>query len=159
MKPSMIFAIVMLTAIVVASSFGVQMMPNPPVQIPASAAGTELYVCHAASTTWDLVARTFRPFTHYIVILFFFCAMILLFNWGWAMYQNLLADKFNRKSFSNPWKFTKFFFWVVVLFAIASATPNHFKTVHIRGAAGDWVLCERDTPGAAAVRADAVFRD
>lgn len=156
MKQGMIFAIIMLTAIVVAASFGVQLMPVVPVQVPPAAAGAALYVCPVTSTTWDAISVGLRPFSRYITIGIFFAFMVLLFNWGWAMYQNLLADKFQRKAFSTPWKFTKALFWAVVIFTILAATPNHFKTVQIRGVAGDWVLCENNTPGARAVRADAV---
>lgn len=156
MKPSFIFSIIALVAIVVAASFSIQMSPHNPIVIPESVAGSELYVCHAASQTWDSIAVAMRPFNRYIIIGFFFVVMILLFNWGWAMYQNLLNDKFKRESFSNIWKFTKFTFWAGVIILMVSATPNHFRTVHIRGVGGDWVLCENNTPGAAAVRADAV---
>lgn len=156
MKSSLIFAIIALVAIVVASSFGLQMSPHAAIVVPESVSGMELYVCHAASNTWDSVALGIRPFTHYIIIAFFFVGIILLFNWGWVMYQNLLKDKFDRKSFSNVWKFTKFTFWTGIIILIVSMTPNHFKTVHIRGVDGDWVLCDSNTPGAAAVRASAV---
>ena len=156
MKSSFIFAVIILVAVVVAASFGIKMAPHPAIQVPQSLAGTELYVCHAASQTWDSMATAMRPFNKYIIISFFFVVMILLFNWGWVMYQNLLNDKFKRESFSNVWKFTKFTFWAGVIILILAATPNHFRTVHIRGVSGDWVLCEANTPGAAAVRADAV---
>lgn len=155
----MIFAIAALAAIVVASSFGLQLMPGKPVPLSPAAQGDALYVCRVGGTMWNTVSVSLRPFTHYIVILFFFAVMILLFNWGWAMYQNLVADKFKREAFSNPWKFTKFTFWAAVIVTIVMATPNHFKTVKLHGASGDWVLCERDTPGATAVRASAVYRD
>lgn len=152
----MIFAIIALTTIAVAASFGIQLIPSPTVQIPASAAGHALYVCNADDITWDSIAIAMRPAMRYITLTFFFAVMLLMFNWGWAMYQNLIADKFNQSKFSTPWKFTKFVFWAAVIVAILAATPNHFKTVHIKGADGDWVLCERNSPGAVAVRADAV---
>jgi len=155
-KPSFIFSIVALVAIVVVASFGLQMAPHPAIEVPASVAGSELYVCHAASQTWDAIANSLRLVNKYIVIGFFFVVMILLFNWGWAMYQNLLNDKFKREAFTNVWKFTKFTFWAGVILLMLSMTPNHFRTVHIRGVGGDWVLCDANTPGAAAVRADAV---
>jgi len=156
MKSSFIFAIVILMAIIVMASFNIHLAPHAAIVVPESVAGSELYVCHAASNTWDSIAMSMRPFNHWIIMAFFFVTMILLFNWGWAMYQNLLNDKFNRKDFTNIWKFTKFTFWVGVIILLLAATPNHFRTVHIRGVSGDWVLCDSDTPGAAAVRADAV---
>lgn len=156
MKSSFIFAIVILMAIIVMASFNIQLAPHAAIVVPESVAGSELYVCHAASNTWDSIAVAMRPFNRWIIVVFFFVAMILLFNWGWAMYQNLLKDKFNRKDFTNIWKFTKFTFWAGVIILMLAATPNHFRTVHIRGVGGDWVLCDSNTPGAAAVRADAV---
>ena len=148
MKPSFIFSIIALTAIVVAASFGVQLMPHHAVQIPEHLAPDVLYVCPAADEIWDQIAMIFQQFNHHITLLFFFVVMILLFNWGWAMYQNLLNDKFKRESFSNVWKFTKFTFWAGVIVLLLAATPNHFRTVHIQGASGNWVLCEADSPGA-----------
>lgn len=156
MKPYLIFCIMALVAIVVAASFGIQVDPHPAIVVPESVAGSELYVCHAASNIWDSIAMAMRPVNRYIIMGFFFVIMILLFVWGWAMYQNLLSDKFKRESFSKVWQFTKFTFWAGVIVLILAATPNHFRTVHIRGVSGDWVLCDSNTPGAAAVRADAV---
>ncbi len=156
MKPPLVFAIVMLTAIVMVASFGMQLSPHEPLQVPSDMAGRALYVCHAASSTWDSIAMALRPFRRYLTVGFFFVSMILVFSWGWQMYQNLLNDKFKRESFSNTWKFTKFTFWAAVIVIMLAATPNHFRTVHIRGVHGDWVLCDVDTPGASAVRSDAV---
>lgn len=156
MKSSFIFAVVALVAIIVAASFGIQMEPHSAIVVPESVAGTELYVCHAASGTWDSMAMAMRPFNRYIIMGFFFVAIIIMFNWGWVMYQNLLNDKFKRESFTNVWKFTKFTFWAGIIVLLLATTPNHFRTVHIRGVSGDWVLCDANTPGAAAVRADAV---
>lgn len=156
MKPTMLFAIVVLTAIVLITSFGLQLAPSEVVQVPAAAVENALYVCPVESATWDAVALALRPFTRYIIIGFFFAAMLLMFSWGWALYQNLLKDSFKRESFKNPWAFTKMWFWCGVIVLLAAMTPNHFRTVHITGAAGEWVLCENNTPGARAVRADAV---
>lgn len=158
MKQTMVFAILALVAIVIVSSFGLQFMPSAPVEIPVSAVGHELYVCPMASASWDAVSSGLRPFARYITIGFFFVVMILMFNWGWALYQNLLSDSFKRESFSKPWAFTKMTFWAGVIILLAVMTPNHFRSVHINGAAGEYVLCERDTPGARAVLADAVRR-
>lgn len=159
MKPSMIFAIVMLTAIVLIVSFDLQLSPTVPLTLPEGTdIGRVLYVCPAASSTWDSVASGMRGLVHPLTIGFFFAGMILLFVWGWALYQNLLKDKFDKSSFSNPWGFTKFLFWAIVIVTLAAATPNHFKTVHITGITGDYILCDNNTPGARAVMADMVTR-
>lgn len=156
MKQTMMFAIIALTAIVLMSSFGLQLDHSPAIEIPASAMGHALYVCPAASATWDSFAHAIHPFVRYIIIGFSFAAILLMFTWGWALYQNLLKDKFDKSVFKNPWAFTKIWFWAVVIVVLVIMTPNYFRTVHITGATGQWVLCDSNTPGAAAVRADAV---
>lgn len=159
MKPSMIFAIIMLTAIVLIVSFDLQLSPTVPIELPASVdAGSVLYVCPAASDMWDSIAHGIHPFIRPITIGFFFAAMILLFVWGWALYQNLLKDKFDRASFATPWSFTKFLFWTMVIIAVAIATPNYFKIVHLTNWSGDYVLCDSNTPNAQAVPENRVTR-
>lgn len=156
MKPLMLLAITVLAAIVIVTSFDLQMAPVAALQIPDNLAGNVLYVCPPASSGWDNAAQAIAPFTRYITIAFFFALIILMFMWGWALYQNLLKDEWKQDAYTNPWKFTKFLFWAAVVVIIVSMTPNHFRTVHIDGAPGQWVLCENNTPGARAVRADAV---
>jgi len=156
LKSSLVFAIVALAAIVIAASFGMQMSPHEAIQVPEQMMGHALYVCPVASNTWDAIAMAMRPFNRYITIIFFFVSLILIFNWGWGMYQNLLNDKFKRDAFTNTWKFTKFTFWAGIIVLLMVFTPNHFRTVHVRGADGDWVLCDSNTPGARAVRSKMV---
>ncbi len=156
MKPTMLFAIVMLTAIVLITSFDLQFGASTPVAVPESMAANVLYVCPVASGTWDAVARALMPFTRSITIGFLFAAMILMFSWGWALYQNLLKDSFKRESFKNPWAFTKMWFWAGVIVLMMALTPNHFREVHLTGSTSSYVLCDNNTPGARAVRASAV---
>lgn len=156
MNKTMLFALIALTAIVIASSFDLQLMPHAVINIPQKLLGTELYVCPAASSTWDALAINMRPISQYVIMGFFFVTMILVFMWGWELYQNLLKDKFSRDGFKKPWGFTKLLFWTIVIFTLLTSTPNHFRTVHITGAAGEWVLCENNTPGARAVRANSI---
>ncbi len=156
MKPTMLFAIVALVAIVMVSSFDLQLAPNDALNIASDMVANVLYVCPAASTFWDGFASALRPFSHYFIIALFFVIMLLMFSWGWALYQNLLTDSFKRDSFKKPWQMTKMLFWASVIITIFVMTPNYFRSVHINGAPGEWVLCESDTPGARAVSADAV---
>lgn len=156
MKPTMLFAIVMLTAIVLITSFDLQFGASTPVAVPESMVANVLYVCPVTSGTWDAVARALMPFTRSITIGFLFAAMILMFSWGWALYQNLLKDSFKRESFKNPWAFTKMWFWAGVIILIMALTPNHFREVHLTGSTSSYVLCDNNTPGARAVRASAV---
>ncbi|MDE6478443.1 MAG: hypothetical protein K2L95_01895 [Alphaproteobacteria bacterium] len=156
MKPMMLFSIVLLTAIVLASSFGLQIMPVTPTVLPDDAAGMALFVCPTDSSTWTMVATALRPMVRFISMAFFFGFMMLLFSWGWALYQNLLKDSFKQDAFQKPWALTKFMFWAGMIVLLLVATPNHYRAVHVVGASGEWVLCDDGMPGAIPVWANNV---
>lgn len=158
MSKTLVLVISAITLIVMAALFGIHFGPDTVVSVPASAAGNALYVCPADSGSWATAARALVPFRRYIILGFFCCAMLLAFSWVWALYQNLLKDKFERNAYSNAWKGTKLLFWAVVIFVILSATPNHFRSVSVRGHGSNWVLCENNTPGARPVYANAVSK-
>ncbi len=158
MKPTMLFAIVLLTAIVLMTSFGIHLSPATPVAVSASAAPTTLYVCPAASNTWDMLAQALGQFTRPLIIGFFFAVILLCFSWSWAMYQNLLKDKFVRDAFKTPWAATKLLFWAVVIISMLVMTPNYFRRVQVVGTNTNWVLCESDSPGASAKPYNSVIR-
>ena len=147
MKPTMIFALAMLTLVTLMASFGVHLGNiEPTVHVPENMLGNVLYVCPAASSGWDSASEILKTITTPIWIGVFFAATMLMFAWGWALYQNLLKDKFNRNAFLQPWGFTKLLFWAVVILLICINTPNHYRTVHVRGYNGNLVLCENNTP-------------
>lgn len=147
MKPTMIFALAMMTLIILMSSFDVHLGNiAPTIHVPENMLGDVLYVCPAKSNGWDSAAEILKTIQTPILIAVFFALTMLLFAWGWALYQNLLKDKFNRNAFLNPWGFTKIFFWAVVILLLVTNTPNHYRTVHVRGYNGDLVLCENNTP-------------
>ena len=140
MKPVMLYAIIAVAAIAIVASFGFQ-LGNPPPVIPESVVDNVLFVCPASDATWDSIAFGLSPINRYIICAFFFSAILLLFGWGWQLYQNLLSDKFKRDSFKTIWGFTKIWFWALVIVTLLIYTPNHFRRVEITGAPGDWVLC------------------
>ena len=76
--------------------------------------------------------------------------IVLLFAWGWALYQNLLKDKFNADVYKNPWGITKIVFWAVIIAVLLVKTPNYFRRVDVRGHGNNWVLCENTSEGAKA---------
>lgn len=158
MKPTMMFAVVMMTAIILMTAFNITLGPTEVVSVSAINAPNALYVCPAGGGMWETLANGFSMFRRPLIIGFFFALIVLLFTWGWALYQNLLKDKFVRDAFKTPWSFTKLLFWAVVIMSLLMATPNYFRTVHLTGASGDWVLCDNNTPGARPVRASAVHR-
>ncbi|MBO4625874.1 MAG: hypothetical protein J5679_01185 [Alphaproteobacteria bacterium] len=156
MKKGLVWSGVALAAIIIVASFGMQIGTITEPNIPESMAGRVLYVCPAVDSAWDSVASAIRPFSNYIIAVFFFGLVLLLFGWGWQLYQNLLADKFKRESFKNIWAFTKYGFWLLVLVMLVMFTPNNFRRVEITGAGDNWILCDATDAGARAVRADAV---
>ncbi len=156
MKKSMIFAILALTAIIMLVSFDVQLVPGVPSHVAPADAPNALYVCPADEQPWTSISQGIMPFSKYIAMLFAFGIIVLMFVWGWEMYQILLKDKFEKKGFSTVWGFTKFTFWAGIVAILLIMTPNHFRSVYLDGAAGQWVLCESDTPGNRPVRADMV---
>lgn len=156
MKPLMMFAIVALVAIIVVVSFGLQLAPNAPIALSDGAGANALYICPTTNSFWDSFAQALAPFQHVLIIALFAVIMLLMFSWGWALYQNLLSDSFKRDTFKKPWQLTKWVFWCAVIVLLFAVTPNYFRTVTVDGLDGVYVLCESDTPGAQAVRAETV---
>lgn len=156
MKKPMMSAIILLTIIILMASFDFSLDGSAPIPVPESMRGVALFICPASSGFWDSMASGFAPFTRYIVMGFFFAAIVLTFMWGWALYQNLLKDSFNKDSFSKPWSFTKILFWVGMVVILILNTPNRYRHVTVSGHVGDWVLCENTSVGAHAVNADLV---
>lgn len=157
MKPKMVMAICLLTAIIIVSSFGLQLDPvDISAQIPDSASANILYVCPVKSQLWDPIAEGLGQLSKVFKILLAACLMILSFSWGWAFYQNLLKDKFDGDKYKQPWELTKLLFWAVVIIVMLLMTPNYFRTVHISGSNKDFVLCEVGEKDAHAIPASRI---
>jgi len=156
MKKPMMSAIILLTIIILMASFDLSLDGSAPIAVSESARGHVLFVCPAASAFWDAMASGFSPFTRYIVMGFFFALIVLVAMWGWALYQNLLKDEFNKDSFSNSWTFTKMLFWAGIVIMLILNTPNHYRSVKVSGQDGNWVLCENTSANARPVHANSV---
>ena len=157
MKKPLIGVIMMMTVVILMATFHLSLDGSlPSVKVPAAARGSTLFVCPIIKDTWHDIAEGFGQFAPYITIGFFFCAILLLFVWGWALYQNLLKDEFKRENFTKPWQFTKLLFWTGIIILIVLNTPNRYRRVEIDGARGEWVLCENTSLGAKPVAADRV---
>lgn len=147
MKPIMIFAFAMMTLVILMASFDIHLGDVvPTVAVPADRLGDALYICPAISNGWDSASSILKTMKTPIIIGMFFALTMLLFAWGWALYQNLLKDKFNKNAFLKPWGFTKMLFWVAIILLLAVNTPNHYRMVHVRNFPGNYVLCENNTP-------------
>ncbi len=152
MQKRMVTAICLLTMIIIMSSFGLQL---DPVEIPVQS-GNTLYVCPAASSIWDPIGTGFSQFSRFFKILLMSCLIVLTFSWGWALYQNLLKDKFDGDKYKQPWGLTKLLIWGIVIIYMLMLTPNYFKSVHINGDPNDYVLCEYGEENAREVPANIV---
>lgn len=156
MKPTMMFAVIMVTAIVVMVSFNISLAPNAPIILNDTVAPNALFVCPVTDSIWTQIAAGIGRFARPLKIALFFSIMILIAVWLWALYQNLLKDKFDRGAYKNPWAFTKLLFWASIIVFMLIRTPDSFRIVHLDGNNGTWVLCDNNTPGAKAVHADKV---
>ena len=156
MKKSMISVITFLTIIVLMAAFDFSLGPGTVINVPADMRGAVLFICPAESSFWDALATGFGHFYKYITIGFFFAAIILVFVWGWALYQNLLKDSFKKDDFSKPWEFTKLLFWAAVIMILVFNTPNKYRAVDVTNKPGNWVLCENSSDGAIPVKSDLV---
>ena len=157
MKPSMTLAIVLMIIIVLMTAFNIHLGSNTPLNISPEQMAHTLFVCPVArNSIWVTFAMLLRRATKPITIGFSFAALMLMFSWGWALYQNLLKDKFSRDVYKNPWAFTKMTFWALVMVIIAMSTTAHFRAVHVDGSNEKWVLCDNNSPKAVAVPAEKV---
>jgi len=159
MKPGMVFSALAVIAIIVAASFGLSIFPTAPIHnLPDSVTNQALFVCPAANFTFDEIARQLSLIRTALAVVFFFVFMLWIAMAGWALYQNLLEDKFVEKNWKSIVFLAKVLFWVTIIITVLMHSPNHYRKVQIRGATGEWVLCESNNPDSRPVRASAVSR-
>lgn len=158
-KPGLLFAVCVLALIVLATAFNMNLGGNDPVPLQAGInPDSVLYVCPISNGNWDSFAKAMSVGRKYIYMGFSFAGIILLFSWGWALYQNLVKDKFSADAYKNPWGLTKIFFWAAVICIILAMTPNYFRSVrvYVNGRNAEYTLCESTSTDAHAVDATRV---
>ena len=158
-KPGLFLAVSVLAIIILAASFDIHLGGAGQIHLRAGVnPGNVLYVCPVSNITFDALAKSFSVLSKQVYLLFTFALIILVFSWGWALYQNLLKDKFSADVYKNPWGLTKIFFWAMVIVTIIMVTPNYFRTVHVhvKGHTYDYVLCESNSVGARPINERAV---
>ena len=163
MKPMLFLSVMLVITIVIMASFGLSLgealnLPAAPIyDLPDSVSANALYVCPTASSVFGEISQILVPVQRYLVIAFFFFLMLIFAFYAFALYQNLLADKFDAKQYQNAWFLAKTLFWATIIATILLRAPNSFRVVRLQGVEGNFVLCEDNTPGARPVRADAVI--
>ena len=155
-KPGLFVAVALFAIIILATSFHMDLGGNTPIELKAGVnPANVLYVCPVTGSMWESLSQSLHFLDRYASIFFAFIGIVLTFSWGWAIYQNLLKDKFSEDAYKNPWALTKAFFWLIIIFTVLIMTPNHFRTVGIRDNHGNvdygWVLCDNTSDGAQAV--------
>ena len=156
MKKGLLFSALAGVAIIVAAAFGLHLITPAAHNLPDSLSGAVLFVCPAASYTFDPIAKQLGLIRNGLTIAFFFVFMILAAGAGWALYQNLIEDKFKEKNWETIVVLGKWLFWITIAVTLALHTPNHFRRVYLKGAAGEYVLCEESDPASIPVHASAV---
>lgn len=149
-KPGLLLVVSALAMIILAAVFHMELGGNPPVSLPAGVNPDDvLYVCPLGDGgTWSQFSNILHRIGKYVYLFFAFMVLVLMFSWGWALYQNLLKDKFNADVYKNPWDLTKIVFWMAIVVFVLFMTPNHFRMVDVRGKGTNWVLCENTSDGA-----------
>ena len=148
-KPGLLFAVSLLAIIILAVSFNLNLGGNEPVALRAGVNPDKvLYVCDSGNDTWDHISTSFHLIGRFATLFFSFAGIVLCFSWGWALYQNLLKDKFSEDAYKTPWSLTKAVFWIIVVFTILLVTPNHFRRVEVHGHGDNYVLCDSTSDGA-----------
>ena len=157
-NPGLLFVVSLSAIIILAASFHMDFGGNAQINLPAGVnPDGVLYVCPIAKDgAWTQFASALHGVGRYVSFFFAFMILVLMFSWGWGLYQNLLKDKFSADAYKNPWELTKVVFWMAVVCFVLFKTPDYFRRVEIRGHGSNWVLCENTSSGARAVRPGAV---
>ena len=151
-KPGLLLAVSLTAIIILAAAFHMGLGGNAPIHLPNGVnPDNVLYVCPIGfENTWTQFSTIFHRVGNYVYLFFLFMILVLMFSWGWALYQNLLKDKFNADVYKNAWDLTKVVFWMAVVAFVLFKTPNYFRSVDVRGRGTNWVLCENTSDGARA---------
>ena len=152
-KPGLLIAVSIFAIIILSVAFNMNFGGGSPVKLPEGVnPDSVLYVCPIASNTWDHLSESLHFMSKYASFFFSFVGIVLFFSWGWALYQNLLKDKFNEEAYKNSWAITKVMFWLIIAFTVLIVTPNHYRRVDVRGHGSDWVLCDSTSENAQPVK-------
>ena len=158
-KPGLVFAVCAFAMIILAAALHMDFGGAGAVKLREGVdPNNVLYVCKITESGWTTFAETLTMVKRYLSAGFIFAFIILAFSWAWALYQNMVKDKFNENAYKTPWGMTKIFFWAMVACIILSVTPNHFRTVrvHLKGRVVDMVLCEKNSENAIPVNPKAI---
>jgi len=150
-KPGLLFSVCALAMIVLASVFKLDLLKSKQTLQSTKNIANHLFVCPMANSTWDSISDMLSKGKEYMYMAVAFVVIVLLFAWGWALYQNLLKDKFSADVYKNPWEITKIVFWAAVICFVLVKTPNYFRP-HVRINSTNWVLCDNTSENARAVR-------
>lgn len=159
LTPGVRITFVILIAVIIAAVFGVSVYPTGTLHtyLADDVVPRALFVC-----PWDapqlvqiseFMTAHYKQFSMGILAL----ALFTLFAMGWNLYQNMLKDEFDKKSWEFFMKFMiPMLIVILIIWQLLTWTPNFFREVHVSGANGRFILCEQSTPGSRPVLADKV---
>jgi hypothetical protein len=156
MKNLIVLWLLMGIGITVASLNGLQLTHTAPIVLSDSVASQALFVCPYADSSFDGIAAGTLASHRLLSIIYMSLLLLWVGNLLWILYNSLLKDKFERKSWDLPIFLAKILIFSFMIGTVLMHSPNHFRRVSITGAGDKWVLCEKDTPGARAVQSAAL---
>jgi uncharacterized protein with PQ loop repeat len=141
-------------AVIIMATNDFQLEPGKVVEVIDSAAPTTLFVCPIPDADYDSIAAHLIQFRQPLGIVFAFFLMLWIAILSWAIYQAMLNDKVDKKSFEAPVFLGKFLLFLFILGVVFMRGPNNLRQVKVQGFAEPMVLCENDSPGAMPVKKD-----
>lgn len=133
-----------------ASFFNISVLPTSPVyNLTQEQKNIALYIC-PVSGALDGISIILKKYIKQIYIVFFYIMIAILSLWLWALYQNLLKDKFVQDAYVLPWNASKIFGILFIIIVIIAKTPNYYRTVYYKNK--PYVLCEANDTTAIAVK-------
>jgi TRAP-type C4-dicarboxylate transport system permease small subunit len=160
-KPLLLFVMIAFVAAIVVVASGIHVMPLNSVHVlpPNVAEGSVLYVCPTdgvLNVFFSDLAKELRQFQNVLFMVFWFFFLVTLLILGWALYNNLLKDKFEEKDYKFGWFMTKWLIWITLIVSVFVNSPNAYRLVKVGKSDTPYVLCESNNPRSLMVRASSV---
>ena len=143
-------------AIVVAYVYDFQLRPGTPVHVPEQYLANILFVCPVENATFYKISEIAAQGRDALRILLIFMTMMTAMLYFWKTYFAMLNEEVTPDTFKLPNFLLRATVVGLIIGMLAYYTPNHFRSVTVYGQNGLFVLCEKDSEGAMAVRADTV---
>ena len=133
-----------------------QLRPGTIAPVPPGHEATTLYVCPAEGGPFDGAAPTWQKMIGHVDIALLSFLMLIILVYVWILYIALVKDEVDEKTFEIPSMMLKILIGAFIVSRLLTNTPNYYRAVNVTGINTLFVLCENNSPGARAVRSEAV---